>query len=228
MPVDSRLIGVCVYCGGQPGTSDHVPSKILLDDPLPRDLPTVDACSACNASFSLDEEYLACFVECVLSGTADPGALSRNKIKRVLDRKASLAERIRSSARRDEAGLLIWTPEDERVQRVVVKLARGHAAYELSLPQLEDPFDVRIRPFVVMSESDQASFEDAGASGIMGWPEVGSRAFHRACGARPFADQPGPWVVVQEGRYRYAVHQSGGVSVQVVLSDYLACSVEWE
>jgi hypothetical protein len=34
LPVDRRLVGGCVFCGGEPGTSDHVPSKVLLDDPL--------------------------------------------------------------------------------------------------------------------------------------------------------------------------------------------------
>ena len=79
LPVDSRLIGQCVFCGGEPGTSEHVPSKILLDDPLPGDVPTVEACATCNASFSLDEEYLACFLECVLCGTADAAAVGREK-----------------------------------------------------------------------------------------------------------------------------------------------------
>lgn len=36
LPVDSRLVGGCVFCGGEPGTRDHVPSKVLLDDPLPK------------------------------------------------------------------------------------------------------------------------------------------------------------------------------------------------
>jgi hypothetical protein len=30
--VDERLLGTCAFCGGTPGTRDHVPSKILLDD----------------------------------------------------------------------------------------------------------------------------------------------------------------------------------------------------
>ena len=67
--VDERLIGSCVYCGGAPDSRDHVPSKVLLDDPLPPDLPVVEACSTCNGNFSLDEEYLACFLECVFSGS---------------------------------------------------------------------------------------------------------------------------------------------------------------
>lgn len=228
LPVDSRLVDQCVYCGGEPGTNDHVPSRILLDDPPPRDLPTVDACTGCNASFSLDEEYLACFLECVLCGTVEPEAVGREKITRALAHNPALVERIGSSLRDSSAGLLIWMPEEDRVRRVVVKLARGHSAYELSHPQIEEPNGVSVQPLVVMSDSDRETFENAGVGGLAGWPEIGSRAFHRAAGAHPYADQPGAWITVQEGRYRYAVDQDGGVCVRIVLSEYLACTVEWE
>lgn len=30
--VDERLLEMCAYCGGQPDTRDHVPSRVLLDD----------------------------------------------------------------------------------------------------------------------------------------------------------------------------------------------------
>ena len=36
------------------------------------------------------------------------------------------------------------------------------------------------------------------------------------------------WVVVQPDRYRYAVVETGGVVVRMVLSEYLACEVVWE
>ena len=228
LPVDSRLVGPCAYCGEEPGTSDHVPSKVLLDDPLPSDLPTVDACSTCNASFSLDEEHLACFLECALSGTTEPGALSRGKIGRTLARNPSLVELIQNSRRVGDANSMVWIPDDNRVRNVVVKLARGHAAFELSHPQYENPVSVWFRPLIQMSTSDRAAFEDMGTGGIRGWPEIGSRAFHRACGAHPYADQSGPWIVVQERRYRYAVDQGEGVCVRLVLSEYLACVVEWD
>lgn len=86
--IDSRLAGDnCVYCGSTADSRDHVPSKILLDDPLPRDLPVVKACSPCNSGFSLDEEYLACFVECVIAGSVNLELLSRQKIRSILSRK---------------------------------------------------------------------------------------------------------------------------------------------
>jgi hypothetical protein len=102
--VDERFLGRCVYCGGTPCTRDHVPSKILLDDPLPANLPIVESCADCNQGFSLDEEYFACFLECVLVGSTDPEFVRRPKVKRALSHNRRLADRIQSAARLDENG----------------------------------------------------------------------------------------------------------------------------
>ena len=227
LAVDERLLGVCVYCGRPPDTHDHVPSRVLLDDPPPHDLPVVDACTPCNQGFSLDEEYLACFLECVLAGSTDPRHLRREKIKRALSRNDRLLARIQASARLDDHDVLVWEPEDERVRNVVLKLARGHAAYELSLPQLDGPETVFVSPLLAMSDEDRKSFENPGPGGLQGWPEINSRAFLRAVGAKPYSEQAGPWIVVQAGQYRYSVDEHGGVRVQIVLAEYLACVVEW-
>jgi hypothetical protein len=227
LSVGERLLGVCVYCGGPPDTHDHVPSRVLIDDPPPDDLPVVDACTACNQGFSLDEEYLACFLECVLAGSPDPKHIRREKIKRALSRNDRLSARIQASAHFDDHGVLVWEPEEERVHNVVLKLARGHAAYELNLPQLDGPETFFVSPLLTMLEQDRETFENAGWGGLRGWPEINSRAFLRAAGARPYSDQAGPWIVVQPGQYRYSVDEHGGVRVQIVLAEYLACVVEW-
>lgn len=226
--IDNRLLGACVFCGGAPSTRDHVPSKVFLDDPLPDDLPVVEACVNCNQGFSLDEEYLACFLEAVLAGTADPGKLTRTKIKKALSRNAQLVSRLQASAWVDDICAIIWAPETARVRNVVLKLARGHAAYELSLPQLAEPAAITFQPFLAMSEPNRVAFENAGLGELRGWPEIGSRAFLRACGSEPFSDSAGPWIEIQPMRYRYAVDQNGSVLVRMVLSEYLACQVEWE
>ena len=72
---DLRLYGYCTYCGGEPETRDHVPSKILLDKPFPENLPVVPSCDKCNHDFSKDEEYFACLIECTLRGTTEPEKL---------------------------------------------------------------------------------------------------------------------------------------------------------
>jgi hypothetical protein len=55
---DSRQFSWCVHWGGGTETRDHIPSKALLDDPLPENRTIVPACLSCNSGFSTDEEYL--------------------------------------------------------------------------------------------------------------------------------------------------------------------------
>lgn len=96
--VDERLKGSCVYCGGPPETVDHVPSRVFLDDPLPENLPVVEACRECNGGFSLDEEYLACLLECVMTGTSDIEGFAREKVRRSLSRNRRLTAQLRRVA----------------------------------------------------------------------------------------------------------------------------------
>lgn len=51
---DERLLAGCVYCGGATESRDHVPSRILLDEPYPENLPVVPSCDSCNGGYSLD------------------------------------------------------------------------------------------------------------------------------------------------------------------------------
>ena len=149
--VDGRLTGFCVYCGGAPSTRDHVPSKILLDDPYPPQLPVVAACNSCNASFSKDEQYVACLIACVLSGSADPDGIRRERIRRTLASNPALANRIGESRRAIGEGEISWDVESNRVRNVVLKLARGHTAYEVSVPQLEEPISIGFVPLVAIT-----------------------------------------------------------------------------
>jgi len=226
--IDKRLTGICVYCGNRADTRDHVPSRVLLDEPMPANVPVVDSCESCNEGFSLDEEYVACFLECVLRGSTDPEQLKREKVRRILTDKPPLRARIESNRRGCEDGTTVWIPEEARVRNVVLKLGRGHAAFELTLPQLEEPSNVNAIPLSLMSKPQLDIFERAGTGEMRGWPEIGSRGFLRACGAPPYEKQAGPWVVVQDGTYRYSVDQHGGVLVRMVLWEYLAAEVGWE
>ncbi|MEX0653929.1 MAG: hypothetical protein WD534_12790 [Phycisphaeraceae bacterium] len=122
---------------------------------------------------------MACLVECALCGSTEPEAIQREKVRRSLERNAKLQARIQSCST-TETGQLIWMPELERVQNVVVKLAQGHAAYEL-YPVFEPPNAVDIRPFVSMTDSERESFDSPQHEGLQAWPEIGFRAFMRAC-----------------------------------------------
>ena len=222
--VDERLTGICSYCGGPPDTRDHVPSRVLLDEPYPENLPVVAACRTCNESFSQDEEYIACFIECVMHGTAEPDLVESPKIKRILSNRPSLAARIRESRKEDAAGNIVWQADADRVRNVVLKLARGHMAFDLSLPHLEDPAIISFKPIVMMSEEELTAFESLRENEL--FPEVGSRAFISVCES-PEGERH-DWNVVQPGKYRYRVEQTlEGNDVRFVIREYLACQVIW-
>jgi hypothetical protein len=218
---DDRNKGWCVYCGGSEETGDHVPSRVLLDEPFPENLPVVPACGSCNGSFSRDEEYLACVVECAIAGSL-ASAAKRLRVGAILDRSAGLTARL-NSARYESDGQVGFSAEIDRVRNVLVKLARGHAAFEENEPQLDEPASVLFAPFTAMNERQRADFESArDRRGF--WPEGGSRAMYRVLLGDVGSNG---WVEVQPGRYRYRVHP-GGRRVHIVIAEYLAAEVTWE
>lgn len=223
---DERHAAFCVFCGDLPTTREHAASRVLLDDPLPDDLPLVGSCHRCNSGFSRDEEYLACLIDCVISGSTDPDKVKRPKVRVSLLHSPSLAARIAAGRTEDATGTVIWKKEDDRVRNVIVKLARGHVAHQYSQPQLDDPAHVMVMPLVVMSDAQRKVFETVPEA--PGWPEIGSRAFVNVtvAGDKTYDLESG-WNILQAGRYRYLVAQSGETVVRIVLSEYLAAEVVW-
>jgi hypothetical protein len=222
---DQRLDG-CVYCGGQPSTRDHVPSRVLLDKPYPDDLPVVGACADCNEGLSLDEEYVACLVECAIVGSTNSAELGRPKIRRILAERPALRALLESAKSQGGDGALFWQPDAERVQNVLLKLARGHAAYQCAEPMLHHPSRISFSPISLMSVEQLHAFETP-ANETM-YPEVGSRAFCEVLAVNHEAFVIGGWHTVQPGRYRYLVSWSAGIDVRVVLSEYLFGQVVWD
>jgi hypothetical protein len=220
---DERQLAYCAFCGGETGTRDHCPSRVLLDEPYPENLPVVPACADCNSSFSADEEYLACLIACVVAGSTDPSKISRPKMRRILTESPALRARL-EQARVESSGRVIFKPEDERISKVVIKLAKGHALYELHEPCSETPDGIRFLPLELMSESERNAFEFPMTSA--GWPEVGSRALQRLV----IADsQPeSAWLVVQSGMYRYHASTESRASIRMVINEYLGCHVYWD
>lgn len=233
---DDRLIFGCIYCGGPEETREHVPSKVFLDSPFPEQLPVVSACRSCNNGFSLDEEYLACLVEAVVAGSADPARIRRPRVAGILRHTSALRTRIEAT-RSSEDGQIRFAIEPERVRNVLVKLAIGHAAFELSQPCRHEPASVWWQPLASMSEEQQDEFEASQVVDLLG--EIGSRGSQRLHVVQlTFRSDSGEtrtkdlrvneWVEVQEGLYRYHAADYGDmVRIKLVIGDYLACAVEW-
>lgn len=223
---DERFRGICVYCGTTAGTRDHVPSKVLLDEPYPANLPIVDACAACNNAFSKDEPYLACLLECVIHGSTSAEEVVREKVKRILNHKPHFAVEMEASRGLDNEGVQTWAPNYDRVNSVVLKLARGHTAYEFGEPRFDEPESMVIVPLATLVDEQRRLFEQSdGEQEIQTWPEIGSRAFCRLIVADSKAFSEHGWNEVQQGRYRYLALP--GPTIKIVLSEYLACEVAW-
>lgn len=221
---DSRLDTQCAYCGEYPDTRDHVPSKIILEKPFPENIHVVPSCLKCNNGFSLDEEYFACLIECIISGTTDLDKLSRESIVKILKRKNKLKARL-DNAFISENGKSFFKIEFERIKNVILKLAYGHAKFENSETQFEKPEHITFFPIETLTEEEQNSF--FAVTELQKIPEVGSRAMQNLYLTQngiPFDN----WIVVQEGIYQFSVTPTiENLKVRMVIWNYLACEVVW-
>lgn len=222
---DDRTRGTCIYCGGSPETREHIPPRAFLDKPYPCDLPIVEACAKCNGGFSLDEQYMACLIDCVISGSADSNMVLRESTRNSMMHTPALADRI-TRARRETDDGIIFDVEHHRIVNIVKKVATGHVLYELGLLVPMEDAEVTIAPFPTLDQESVSRFENLGISEMTVWPEVGSRALQRLLIADENCENG--WIHVQRGRYRYSVTQSDAIEARIVFSEYLACSVRWE
>jgi hypothetical protein len=227
---DERQKAWCIHCTGVLAylemTRDHVPTKGLLRQPYPENVPVIPVCKQCNNDFSRDEEYFVAFLGCVFSGSTDPDAKGNAHVARTLRRSPKLRALIeRSCADYKTIGgdtRRLWKPDSARINRVVLKNARGHAFFELAEPIMSAPEYVWSMPLSALTKSEREDFENIESGNF--WPEVGSRMLTRAAGGH---DLSGPWVIVQQGIYRYALAQAP-LRVRTVIHEYLATEVCWD
>jgi hypothetical protein len=243
---DERQKAWCIHCGTAisdiESNRDHVPTKSLLSKDLRERgayydrgaddefgyLPQVVICRSCNAGFSVDENYLLCALHAVLAGSLYPDPARHPEAAGVL---RSNRHVVRSLKRLPDGQLLLFDdlqpfmlyPDIERVQRVIVKNARGHAYHELGEPLLDHPVHVAMLPLERMSAEQRSAFEATGR-GLDLWPEVGSRMTTHLVDGQAMA---GGWIVVEPGRYRYSIDWSDGVAVRTVIWEYLASETRW-
>ena len=120
---------------------------------------------------------------------------------------------------------MIFNPEIERVQSILIKLAKGHCLYELHEIRTDDPDELLVRPLSLLSSEELSYFENPEAAPV--WPEVGSRAMHRllVCADE---EQYSDWIEVQKGRYRYSAVLGNGIEVRIVIHEYLAFLARWQ
>ena len=243
---DERQKTWCIYCGAKlanvEANRDHVPTKSFLSKEL-RDkgacydrgcgesdyyLPQVEVCKGCNSGFSGDETYLLCVLHAVLAGSLYPDPNTHAEAAKVLRSNRDIVRTLKleqdtQMSLFDHPYSFTLYPDFDRVARVIVKNARGHAYHELGEPLFDNPTNVTFKPMISMSYSDRAVFENIGGD-LDVWPEVGSRMTLQVINGPNLA---GGWIEVEAGRYRYALDWSIGTTVRTVIWEYLATETYW-
>jgi len=173
--VDDRQKSWCIHCArslaGLKTNDDHVPSKSLLLKPRPHHPPVVTIRKERNTSFSLDEQYTVTFLSCVLTGSTDPEKQPNASAARALADSSALRARIEQSRTEYRTiggeSRLVWQPDIDRIQRVVVKNARGHAYFEHGEPMLDAPARIWVLPLETMSGAERQEFEGLHGEGSL-------------------------------------------------------------
>ena len=214
-----------------------MPSRVFLDPPLPENLPVVWACSSCNNGFSRDEEYFACLIESAIAGSTDPDHIRRSGVASILRRAPALRAKL-EAAKETKGDQTQFNVEPGRIRNVLLKLARGHATFELSQIRRDEPTSIWWRALPLMTEEERDSFDAVHVAKMFG--EVGSRGLQRMLvteiklksisgdESKTLNLLINDWVDVQEDRYRYlAIDDEGGIIIKIVIAEYLACEVKW-
>lgn len=123
--------------------------------------------------------------------------------------------------------------DEQRFERILLKLARGHAGFEFDYVDFDNAKTRIWYDFLFhMPEEALLNFESVPELDIA--PEVGSRSI-----TTPFILQNmetgeaigfSAWNEIQENRYRYQVshNRKGNITVKIVILEFLYCIIEFD
>lgn len=114
----------CIFCGDTADSREHVFAKCFFDKPYPSNMLTVPTCESCNHSFSLDEQYLFYFIDFLNSVEENEGNSIRELAERTYEHNKSLEDRMFNSIKVDNNEEPYFKFEVERINKVVLKIAR--------------------------------------------------------------------------------------------------------
>lgn len=223
----------CVYCGEPANTREHCPSKVFLTKPYPSDLPVVPACERCNNSFSSDELYTKAFVEAYKHHCSYKSKTLFSERKEVKDAQRKFEECVSSNE----------IHFDDRIARILIKLAICHITYELTAGFHTDswegiPEDVSysFRPNMTPEEID--SWDDFIPMNDNILPIIGSRAFNKIYvieAVMSTLEDTGDivssyaimdWIDVQDDNYRYICWLDHiYIHIKIVIDEFLYAKI---
>ncbi len=223
----------CVYCGESATTREHCPSRVFLTKPYPTDLPVVPACERCNNGFSSDELYTKAFIQAYEHHCS-------YKLKTILLERKEVKEAQQKFEECVSSGQIHF---DDRIARILIKLAICHITYELTIGFYTDSWDgipeyvsYSFRPNMTTEEID--SWDDLIPMNDNLLPIVGSRAFNQIYVLElvmspidsigdiviPYAVMD--WNDVQNNNYRYVCWFDGiNIYCKVVFDEFMYAMV---
>lgn len=206
---------MCCYCGEWADTVDHVPSKVLLDEPYPENLPVVPCCKKCNREFSLDEEYVGVLFECVRMQTFATEQFEREKVRKIVEHNPTILKTVKETVHPLLDGHFTIDPDNARLNKVLTKLIAGHLRFE-GLDQwfLHDGLEITFYQDVHANQDFYNRFRSPIFSGLL--PEVGSRALITMVENGRVGSW---WFEVQPNMYEYCVAPDNS-EVRIIIQDY--------
>ena len=221
--IDQRIASVCCYCGdSNPLTVDHIPAKVFLDEPYPSQLPTVKACAKCNEKASMDEEYVACFLEALACGSTNDEVLERKKIVSALNHAPGLRRKIQDSLHFEETPCYTDVSEFfSRYRTIVEKSAIGFSRWYGGIVAI--PVDVKTFLLDQLPAKSFEQFNNVANLHHEVYPEVASRLLHIIAETNSTSVK---WEIFQPERFRVAIWQrTHGIEIRMVFREIAGASV---
>lgn len=230
----------CIYCGEEAKTREHCPSKVFLQSPLPTDLPVLPACNDCNNGYSKDERFTFRVIELLYRYYEELGEknieINNGDTKDIIEVKEYVNDFIKQRNR-------IF---NDRMGETFIKLAIGHAAYEISKGYYSQDWDgiplyvtYVIKP--LLSKEQWEGLEYAELIHNEPLPEIGSRVYRNVYVVQvPLMDINGKsnklleacfmdWTDVQDGNYKYIAFMHGDqIIVKIIIKEFLYAEIVFE
>ncbi|MCD8040686.1 MAG: HNH endonuclease [Clostridia bacterium] len=170
----------CIYCGEISDTREHIPSKVFLSKPYPDNLAILPACKECNNSFSDDELYTEVYIDSLKYFSGYSSELREENKERIYKNTAYF------DAHRDFAEYYSSElfPNNEKIKKILRKLAIGHMIYELSEGYSAEENDVELvslqyKFLFDLSKEFRVNFNNLILMNDKKLPLIGSRVFDK-------------------------------------------------
>lgn len=187
---------------------------MFIDNPIPEEWNIAPSCKECNNSFSQDEQFVACVIEYLRSFVYYNGIIQRKMIQKTFEKRPQILQKIQSLCKIDKFNLTISSEVFDDIEKVALKVAKGHLIYECN-QFLSDDVEISIMFKSQMDDEVIRKFNSALQCSVL--PEIGSRGSNQICFVNNMLITT--WKVIDEKNYRYLISNDG--IVRIVIREFL-------